>query len=159
RAVVRHDSGDDKFTRAAIYVGGRHWKSARGEHLACIALRFSDAGPPAEGPRPPGADRYVSLQAPFTGEVRNRPSPDPTQDGTGLWYSPPPADRPFRTLDLVVTDDAVEGWWDGKRVGTITVQKAAAWLDRNVAGFLELEPSGNDPHPFHGGVGCIIHNG
>jgi hypothetical protein len=161
RAVVRHDSGDDDSTRVALYVGGRHWQSARGEHIACIALKFFDAGPPAVGRSPvPGADHFVSLQCLLTGKRRDRPSHDMSGDGEEqLWYQPPPSDRPPRTLELVVADEAVEGWWDGQRVGAISVQSAAPWLDRNVASFPELQPTGNDPHPFRGGVGLIVYNG
>ena len=41
----------------------------------------------------------------------------------------------------------------------LSLQTVAPWLDTNVARFPELQPTGIDPHPFHGGVGLIVYNG
>ncbi|MBO0697740.1 MAG: serine/threonine protein kinase [Zavarzinella sp.] len=153
RAIVRHDSGED-FTKVALYVGGRHWNSARGDHLGCVALTFEDAGPMV-------GDRVASFQCLLTGQVRHRENQFNSDEAGRVSYPRPPAGaaRDFRTLELAVTEGAAEAWWDGRPMGTRSEEDAARRLATYRTDYPELQPSGKDPHPFRGGVGLIVWNG
>jgi hypothetical protein len=160
RAIVRHDDSYT-FSQVALYVGGRHWQSASGDHLGCIALVFNDAGPEAEVPADP--HRVVALRCLLTGQVRDRlehQNAEAPTPGT-LRYPSLPADqvRPYRTLELIVTEAAVEAWWDGQRVGTVSLAMAVRRQAEYLAEYPELRPAESDPHPFRGGVGLIVYNG
>jgi serine/threonine protein kinase len=158
RAVVRHDSAY-VHSKVGLYVGGRHWQSARGDHLGCVVLVFKDSGPDATNP--PDGDLFASLQWRLNGQVEDRPEHERMLELAKLRYAPLPADqkRPFRTLELIVTETAVEGWWEGKRVGTVSLETAAQQQAKYLAEFPELRPAENDTHPFRGGVGLIVFNG
>jgi Protein kinase domain len=158
RAVVRHDDSYT-FSKVALYVGGRHWQSARGDHLGCIALVFKDAG--ADAVNPPDGKLFASLQCLLTGQVKDQREHNNMEEAAKLTRPPLPADRerPFRTLELIVDETAVEAWWDGQRVGTVPLEMAARRQAKFLAEYPELRPAENDSHPFRGGVGLIVYNG
>ena len=158
RAVVRHDSALT-ISKVALYLGGRHWQSASGEHLGCVALVFKDAGPDAVNP--PDGDLFASLQCRLDGQVRDRPEHENMLELAKLRYAPLPADRerPFRTVELIVTEATVEARWEGKRVGTVSLETAAQRQAKYLVEYPALGPVENDSHPFRGGIGLIVFNG
>lgn len=163
RAVVRHDAGNS-FSRVGLFAGGRYWESAQGRHLHCVALHYGDQGP--EAALPPPAGQKTNSTAPLctllTGEIRTRPSHwDNNQVGYVEFLAAAAKNvrSDFRTLEFLLADSGVEGWWDGKRVGVVKLDHANETLHRARIGYPEQNQGNPDPHPFWGSVGVFVFNG
>jgi len=163
RAVVQHVSGFE-HTKIGLYVGGRQWQSARGEHLECLTMYFADVGSEAtpvdvEG-RP--IKTTTTMACLLTGENRAKQSHWSVNHVGDVEYVSAGAARVppgFRTVEFLITETAVEGWWEGRLVGRISMHSAAERFREFREQYPPILPMTGDLSPFRGGIGLFVYNG
>jgi len=163
RAVVRHDSGFE-HTKIGLYVGGRHWHSDRGEHLECLAVNFADVGSDAKPVDAAGRPMQTTAMMGYllTGQTRNTLSHRSFTYAGHVDYmsaAAAGAEPGFRTVEMVVTESAVEGWWEGRLVGTISMLSAAEKFREFREWYPPIQTMTGDLSPFRGGIGLFVYNG
>src|SRR5262245_17040905 len=163
QAVVQHLTGFE-YTKIGLYVGGRHWQSARGEHLECLAMYFADVGSEATPVDAEGRPikTTTTMACLLTGENRGKPSHWSVHYVGHVEYVSAGAARVppgFRTVEFLVTETAVEGWWEGRLVGKISMQSAAEKFREFREQYPPIQPMTGDLSPFRGGIGLFVYNG
>jgi serine/threonine protein kinase len=162
---VRHDEGGE-FSRIALYVGGRHWKSERGEHLSCVALEFADLGPQAAVAPRIGQDTnaFASFKCLLTGEATSQRYHWQGHGSGDFPFLTAAAARKkpgFRTLVIDVLEAEFKSFWeDENQVGTLSFSEVESINQRIMKSFpAQTGQVIHDKSICTGGVGLIICNG